>query len=560
MAYKVLALKYRPQIFKDVIGQSQVTTTLENAIESDRVAHAILFTGPRGTGKTTTARILAKAINCEQRTKAEPCNVCTSCKEITSGNCADVFEIDGASNNNVDQIRELRENVAYLPASCKYKIYIIDEVHMLTTAAFNALLKTLEEPPEHILFIFATTEPNKIPATILSRCQRHNLGRVTTQEIADNIRALCKKEGYSISEKSADLIAGEADGSIRDSLSLTDRILSAANSDEIDHDSILSNLGLIDKKLLFTVSSAIIKSDGAKLIEIVDHVNESGLDLKKFYSNLIRHFRDLAVVKVCGKDTASINVSDYEKKELKQVVEKVSASYLTWLLNALLNEESMIKFSSHTKTAVEMTLLKLLQIRKGVGVDEIISKLDLLKEKKRADIMPAPGIPEPAMATAEPENIPTSAPVKSKHGDTDVPGNTDISGSVQSPEPPSDPTETKTWEGFIKVVQAKHPFIAVLFKKSSLKTMTPREIKVELHSSCTPFEITRFEQKKNDITDLCKKYFENDITLTIGLQPTQKQAEKKANKTFSQKKQEAMSNPLVADTLRIFNGTLIDIK
>ncbi|MCP3898515.1 MAG: DNA polymerase III subunit gamma/tau, partial [Desulfobacteraceae bacterium] len=233
MTYKVLALKYRPQTFKDVIGQKLVTTTLENAIEANRVAHAILFTGPRGTGKTTTARILAKAMNCEQKTNSEPCNACISCKEITSGNCADVFEIDGASNNNVDQVRDLRENVAYLPASCKYKIYIIDEVHMLSTAAFNALLKTLEEPPEHVLFIFATTEPHKIPATILSRCQRHNLGRITIKEIADNVKTLCDKEGYKISSKGANIIAAEADGSIRDSLSLTDRILSAASANEI---------------------------------------------------------------------------------------------------------------------------------------------------------------------------------------------------------------------------------------------------------------------------------------------------------------------------------------
>ncbi len=548
MTYKVLALKYRPQTFKDVIGQKQVTTTLENAISANRVAHAILFTGPRGTGKTTTARILAKALNCEKRSGSEPCNNCTSCKEITSGHCADVFEIDGASNNNVDQVRELRGNVAYLPASCKYKIYIIDEVHMLSSAAFNALLKTLEEPPEHILFIFATTEPHKIPATILSRCQRHNLGRIAIKEIADNIKTLCEKEGYSISEKSANVIAAEADGSIRDSLSLTDRILSAATTNEIDHDSILRSLGLIDMSLVFEVSNATIRADGAKIIEIIDKVNDSGLDLKKFYSNLIKHFRDLVVVKICGENADSIDISDYERNQLKQTVTNVSKSYLTWLLNSLLNEETMIKFSSHTKTAVEMALLKLLQIREGVDVDEIISKLDLLSTKvdiikrtKTDSNTDTPKAEPPHRATAampEPESIAESI--------------------VPFPESHPEPDENKTWEGFLKIIEGKYPFLTAIFKKDSLINITDQEVHVELNS-CTAFEISRYEQQKSAINELCKNYFGSNVKLTILSKPTLKQEGPK-EQSFSQKKQEAMNHPLVADTMRIFNGTLIDIK
>ncbi|MBF0469458.1 MAG: DNA polymerase III subunit gamma/tau, partial [Desulfamplus sp.] len=261
MSYKVLALKYRPQNFQNVIGQEHVTTTLSNAISSNRVAHAILFTGPRGTGKTTIARILAKAMNCEQGPTPTPCNICRSCKSITSGNASDVFEIDGASNNSVDQIRELRANVTYMPTSSKFKIYIIDEVHMLSIAAFNALLKTLEEPPEHVIFIFATTESHKIPITILSRCQRHDLGRLKLDQISDHLQELCKKENFIVSRESTDLVASEADGSMRDSLSLLDRILSSSPSKEISHDSILNNLGIIDKKVIFDISSCILKHD-----------------------------------------------------------------------------------------------------------------------------------------------------------------------------------------------------------------------------------------------------------------------------------------------------------
>jgi len=524
MTYKVLALKYRPQTFKDVIGQTHVTTTLENAILANRVAHAILFTGPRGTGKTTTARILAKAMNCMHRKGSEPCNSCTSCREITRGNCADVFEIDGASNNNVDQVRELRENAAYLPASCRYKIYIIDEVHMLSTAAFNALLKTLEEPPEHILFIFATTEPHKIPATILSRCQRHNLGRIKIDAIAQNIKALCEKEGYSISEKSAYVIAAEADGSIRDSLSLTDRVLSAASGKKIDHDSILENLGLIDMALLFEISLAVIQADGAKLIETIDKVNDLGLDLKKFYSNLIKHFRDLVVVKICGQDTQSIDISDHEKTKIKKMAENSSVSYLTWLLNSLLREETMIKFSSHTKTAVETALLKLLQIREGVDIDSILSKLDLLRDRPLPADEPGP----------EPDNFPARNPAR----DTD---NSD-----------------KTWQGFIKLIETKYPFIAAMFKKGALKEITSEKILVELNSP-TPFETDRYEGKKDEINTLCKDHFGPDTQLKIIFNKSIKQENSK-EKSFAEKKQEAMTQPHVAETVRMFNGTLIDVK
>ena len=380
MSYRVLALKYRPQTFQDVIGQPHVTQTLSNAILSNRVAHAILFSGPRGTGKTSIARILAKAMNCKEGPIPVPCNACSSCTSITAGNAADVFEIDGASNNSVDQIRELRENVTYMPVSSPHKIYIIDEVHMLSTAAFNALLKTLEEPPDHVLFIFATTEPHKIPITILSRCQRHNLGRISLTEIATHLEWLASQEGFTISKESCSLIASEADGSMRDSLSLLDRVISSSTEPHIPHDHLLNNLGIIDKKILLDMASAVFTGDGASILHNISRVRDLGFDLKKFYSGLVELFRNLLVVKLCTDSTGLSDISAHDREQLNAMAVPGGPVYLSQTLTLLLKEESLIRFSSHTRTALETILLQLIQIRPGTDMDTILSRLDSLSQ------------------------------------------------------------------------------------------------------------------------------------------------------------------------------------
>ncbi|OQY53161.1 MAG: DNA polymerase III subunit gamma/tau [Desulfobacteraceae bacterium 4572_89] len=582
MSYQVLALKYRPSTFGEVVGQSHVTTTLANAITADRVAHAILFTGPRGTGKTTIARIMAKAMNCSRGPTPDPCNSCKICKDIIQGHCSDVFEIDGASNNSVDQIRDLRENVAYMPAIASHKIYIIDEVHMLSTAAFNALLKTLEEPPEHVIFIFATTEVHKIPATILSRCQRHDLGRIPLEQIAGHLEMLCKKEGFTIEKQSLDLIALEADGSIRDSLSLLDRILSAFPGKKIDHEKVMENLGVLDRKVMHDISSAVFQKDGAALIGIVEAVNDSGLDLKKFFSDIILHFRNLNVIKLCGQESPSINLIDLEKKKLAQAVSELTPNYLGILLQILLDEESLVKFSSHTKTAVEMVLLKLIQINPGAQIDKIINKLDLLAQQIDSKLLEPvsaepiftkpgrPALPEPILKqskqavplVAEPtltEPVPPG-PMKN-HVMEEMPPSIQAQPAKKiQPHKVQTEAEPRTWPIFLSRIENKLPSIFALLSKGRVHDTGMNSIHIKLQD-CSAFEKTRLAGKKQELQTLCRNFLGKKLEISI-LADTQisdtadrQNANLRAKQTA---RNAAMNHPLVLDAQQIFNGEIIN--
>ena len=309
-SYLVLARKWRPQVFEEVLGQRHITQTLQNAISQRRVAHAFLFAGARGVGKTSTARILAKALNCDTGPQVNPCNHCANCQEITNGSSMDVIEIDGASNRGIDEIRELRENVRYTPAKGHYKIYIIDEVHMLTKEAFNALLKTLEEPPPHIVFIFATTEPHKIPATILSRCQRYDFKRIPLREIRESLKRIVGQEEIQISQRGLITIAQESEGSLRDAQSLLDQVIAYGGKNIRDED-IAEVLGLIDRKILNDTVEAIADKDVARCMEIIEHVYHFGYDLQHFCRELLQYLRNLILIKVtCISGNLALNGDD----------------------------------------------------------------------------------------------------------------------------------------------------------------------------------------------------------------------------------------------------------
>ena len=582
MSYQVLALKYRPQTFSQVVGQEHVTTTLTNAISGNRVPHALLLAGPRGTGKTTIARIMAKAMTCQTGPTPSPCNECRICKDIINGHCSDVFEIDGASNNSVEQIRELRDNVAYMPSAARYKIYIIDEVHMLSVAAFNALLKTLEEPPDHVLFIFATTEAHKIPATILSRCQRHDLSRIDLDKICAHLENLCSQEGYTVEKEGLDLIALEADGSIRDGLSLLDRILSAGPEKEIDRQMVAQRLRITDRRTLFSISMAVLQRDGAQLIDLVGKINDSGMDLKEFYSGIIAQFRNLNIIRLCGKDSPVLNMIETEKDELEQMCKNLPPAYLGMLLDLLLKEENIVRYASHTQTAVEMVLLKMIQVEPETRLDEIITKVDLLA-RQMADRLEQTGAashtaqhdntpPESVQPeTREPGNAPSSAPSPQEipqpmpepppyEPGPDMPPPPDIPAENFETAPPlAQPQAQQSpadWPGFMDVLQHEQPFIFGLFSKGQADTSAPDKVVVTL-ASCSGFEKSRLNTKTRELAQLGKKHLGKSIEVNI--EDNGGPANDAGRQQYARQKaeQSAAGHPMVQHAVRLFDADII---
>ncbi|HET6490265.1 MAG TPA: DNA polymerase III subunit gamma/tau, partial [Syntrophales bacterium] len=395
MEYLVLARKWRPQVFEDVVGQDHVVTTLRNAIRLGRVAHAFIFSGPRGVGKTSVARILAKALNCEKGPSEIPCNACTNCREITDGSSMDVHEIDGASNRGIDEIRELRENVKFSPSTSRYKIYIIDEVHMLTKEAFNALLKTLEEPPSHVIFVFATTETHKIPATILSRCQRYEFKRISLKEITATLRKIAVGEGIKISDQALTWIAQGGEGSLRDSQSIFDQAISFAGTDIGDAD-VEALLGMGDRKYLFDLSRAVLGRDADACLRVIDEAFYAGADIKVFYERLLAHFRNLLLVKItAGREGDLLDLADHEADELRQQAGPISRETLQRLLDVLMTGEEEMRKSFNPRLVLEFLAVKMAWQEPLIPVDEILSRMEGI-EKRLGQGAPAARIaPEP---------------------------------------------------------------------------------------------------------------------------------------------------------------------
>ncbi len=399
MTYEVLARKKRPQTFDEVIGQTTVTRTLKNALRSGRVGHAFLFSGARGVGKTTTARILAKALNCSQAEgpATEPCNACESCLEIGRGTSLDVQEIDGATNNSVEQVRELRESARYNPARDRFKVWIIDEVHMLSTGAFNALLKTLEEPPPRVKFIFATTEYHKLPDTILSRCQQYDFRLIPARELLAHLRQIADAEGIRVSDEALARVARAAEGSARDALSLFDQVLSFSGGEVRDED-ISALLGLIDRELLLGASQAVVAGDSRALLELVERLSDYGADYRNYTRELLLHFRELLLIQVAPPESALLaGLVPEERERLKPLAAAFSEEDLLRVFDVLARLEGELRQSTDPRVTLELALLKLVQLRRLRPFAELVARVERLSA----------GVPDqPAAAGAARARVP----------------------------------------------------------------------------------------------------------------------------------------------------------
>lgn len=554
MAYLVLARKYRPQTFDEVVEQAHVTRTLMNAVQHGRVAHAILFAGPRGTGKTTVARILAKAMNCQNGPAPHPCNTCRSCMEITAGSAADVFEIDGASNNSVDQVRELRENVKYMPAYSPLKIYIIDEVHMLSTPAFNALLKTLEEPPAHIMFMFATTEPHKIPVTILSRCQRYDLRRIRFESLTRHMADLCAREDKAIPEESLALVAREAGGSMRDALSLLDQVMTCSDG-PITHDQVLNILGVVDRQALSELADALLNGDVARVLTAIQAVHERGQDLKKLYADLLTHLRNLVVIKVGDPSMPLVDLPESEIDLLRAQVRRHSAGALQQVFKMIYRDEMLVRLAAQPQLAVEMVLMQICQIKPVLPMDELIDHVEALRQAILQNGSAGGEAWMPTSVTQPPRLL--KAPPS---GDGQVPPSEGDSSPSTTAMPGSPEERQVAWERILDLIAKRLPALAASLQQSVLVNAGAGAFEVEIKGN--EFSVNRVKRPesidaiRSAVQEVCGR--SPEIVIHGVLEDPSTKREKKNHE--EQLRQQALSHPMVSEVVELFQGKVLDVK
>lgn len=415
MSYTALYRKFRPSTFDEVKGQDHIIQTLKNQIQSNRIGHAYLFCGTRGTGKTSIAKILAKAVNCEHPVEGSPCNECVACKSIAEGSSMNVVEIDAASNNGVDNIRQIREEIQYSPADGKYKVYIIDEVHMLSIGAFNALLKTLEEPPSYAIFILATTEPHKIPITILSRCQRYDFKRITIDTITDRLSELMEKENVIVEDKAIRYVAKAADGSMRDALSLLDQCIAFYLGQELTYDNVLEVLGAVDTEVFSRLIRSIINGQVVKSIHILDEMVIQGRELGQFVADFIWYMRNLLLVKTADSSIEDVIDASAERvSALKEEAQMVESEVLMRYIRTFSELANQIKYSAQKRVLIEIALIKLNKPAMDTDVSSLLNRIALI-EKKVEDGVVATGLSQPAKTTK------TAAPKPKPHFEKAIP-------------------------------------------------------------------------------------------------------------------------------------------
>lgn len=553
LSYLVLARKWRPQTFQDLIGQEHVCRTLQNAIESGRVAHAFLFTGARGVGKTSAARILAKALQCENGPVQEPCNVCPACLEITSGNSVDVIEIDGASNTGVEDIRELRENIKYLPSRCRFKIFIIDEVHMLSTSAFNALLKTLEEPPPHVKFIFATTEPHKVPITILSRCQRFDFKRIPLPKIVDRLRTIVAEEKVAVSEASLTAIARKGDGSMRDSLSTLDQVL-AFCWNGVEDDEVIALLGVVDRRLLLETSRTVLARDCQAALDIVARVDSFGYNMRSFCQELIDHFRNFVVMKVSANPAELLDLAEGELAAIREQASAGTLDQLQRYLSVLLRAEAEMSLSGFTRLILEMALLKMCTLLPVVPVDEIIERLKAIEAGGGIKM------PPPSAAPRAPQ---TTVPAATRTMETSAITPDSAGPSASAPAP-----SQEGWPGFVAFVNSEKKSLGKILEHGRPLQFSATDVEIGFPAGSFHLSCLQDAETLATLTELAARFCKATPAVRLtslngerkGL-PSTVQEKKSLEADGRQRKLEeaARKHPLVTAAVEIFEAEITEV-
>jgi DNA polymerase III subunit gamma/tau len=462
--YLVLARKWRPQVFEDVVGQDHVVRTLKNAIDQDRVAHAFIFGGPRGVGKTSVARIMAKALNCARGPGPVPCQVCANCREITAGTAMDVREIDGASNRGIDEIRELREHIKFAPVTSRNTIYIIDEVHMLTREAFNALLKTLEEPPPHVIFIFATTETHKVPVTILSRCQCFEFRRISLREIRDKLGQIAAAEDIRISEQGLAWVAEAGDGSLRDAQSILDQVVSYAGFDVKDGD-IEEILGRTDRRFLFPLSEAVLAREAGTCLRIIEEGYYAGLDMKYFYQMLLAHFRNLLLAKIAGDEPLLRDLGEDERAKLREQAARASRETLQRFLDMLMAEEENVRRSANPRLNLEALLVRMSYLEPLLPLDEFVTRMEEMEKRLAPAVRKALPREEGAYETAR-ERAPSYR--EAGRDPAGAAGAHETAAPAPPPETAHPAGSGDAWENFREYVRAKRPSLGSVLAQGEI--------------------------------------------------------------------------------------------